>query len=324
MAGPVAPYPSWEGATRLAAQVVDGDLVFLSNVVLDQAVLSLTARLSGRRPFGWRTAAAAAVGGAYALATLYPALWPFAGVAGKIAVSILMVAIAFAPVRRPSLVRLLASFYGSAFGLAGLAYGIQGLLATPLGEIGGVLATAIAVPGAWVAAGAVSRTLDARARQGGVLPVRIRVGEREVALVGLIDTGNRARDPLSRMPVVFCERSSLAALFPAELLAAMGGEAMSLFERLPQDLDPDWARRLRLVPIASVAGVGSMVVGFRPDEILVGAAGEVAASAVIGVAPEGLSHDGSFQVLIPAALAPSRQALGEAGAVVPLTKGGVG
>lgn len=308
----------------LAAQVVDGDLVFLSNAVLDQAVLSLSARLAGRRPLTWRTAAAAVLGGAYAVAILYPALWPIAGIAGKIGMSIAIVAVAFAPIGRRALVRMLASFYGAAFGLAGLAYGIQGLLATPLGAIGGLLATAIALPGAWLAAGAVARALDARARQGGVLPVRIRVGEREVALRALVDTGNRARDPLSQMPVVFCERSSLAGLLPAGLMAAMGGEAASLFEHLPEDIDPDWARRLRLLPVASVAGVGSMVVGFRPDELFVGAAGEVAAGAVIGVAAEGLSHDGSFQVLIPAALAPASRTAAEAAAAVPLTKGGVG
>ncbi len=132
------------------------------------------------------------------------------------------------------------------------------------------------------------------------VPVRIRVQGREVALQGLVDTGNQLVDPLTGTPVVVVEYAALAHLLPRQVqeVFAQGGEVD--LEGLVKTAGAGGALPLRLIPFTTIGKRHGLLVGFRPDEIRLALGGrEVRTSrVVIGIYNRCLSPCGGYRALL--------------------------
>jgi len=300
--------------------------VFLSNLVIDGAVLLMTAWVRGLRPKWRRLAAAAAVGAAYA------ALLPFPGTAMlfhatvKIALSLAMLLIAFGFGGLQRFLRNAIAFYGINFAAAGGAVGLHYLLQSRGGvwdrlwltESGGVgvelqygMASLLAAAGAallvwravWIGRRRTERTLDSMAE------VTVEIGGRTVRCTGLIDTGNRLYDPLTRTPVMVAEAALWKGGLPADWIDALrGGEVERLLART--DLDGhDWRDRLRFVPFRGIGGRTQLMLAVKPDRVCIERDGRSVETGRVLIGLEGgeLAHDGSYRAIIHPSL------LGEGG-----------
>ncbi len=98
--------------------------------------------------------------------------------------------------------------------------------------------------------------LNARAERLNRLDAQLmlRMGDSQVRLTALIDTGNRLHEPLSGLPVLIVTEKRLKKLLPP------GFDAIEAAERVPLGF--------RLVGYGALGGGGKMAV-FRPDELLV-------------------------------------------------------
>jgi stage II sporulation protein GA (sporulation sigma-E factor processing peptidase) len=91
-----------------------------------------------------------------------------------------------------------------------------------------------------------------------VLKVSVSVNGRAARLKGLVDTGNRLREPFSGLPVAVCEAKAFAGVLPdSHIEAALRGEIFT-------DTPPP----LRVVPYANVGGTG-VLPAFKPDMLLI-------------------------------------------------------
>ena len=308
----------------MAEPRVYADLVFLANALLDAWVLLLAARTSGGRVAPARLALAASVGGLYGVAVFWPPLLFLSGLGGKILGSALLVAIAYGSPSLRDLGRKAIFFYSCAFGVAGCTYGLEGLLSSSAEGLGLRLAIVVAAPLEWFLAGQVGKLVARRQAERGIVPLGLGVGEREVCLPALVDTGNLARDPLTHAQVIFVEANVLAPLLPPEVQFVLRGDPATLFDRLALDFDPDWARRLRIVPVHSLGAGTVLTPAFRPDNIRAGGRKVPALSALVGIVARTLSADGSYHALVPADMLQSEIARKETGELAPahITEGG--
>lgn len=134
--------------------------------------------------------------------------------------------------------------------------------------------------------------------------VVLRFGRQALEVQGLVDTGNRLREPVERLPVILLEPAALAPLMPAPLrqrLAQVAEEPLAGAVHLPA-LAPDWARRFRLVPFRAVGTERGVLAAFRADSLVVRRAGARPAClgpAVVALSPTPLEQDGA-QALVPA------------------------
>lgn len=287
----------------MAAPQVYADLTFFGNGLLDFWILALTGRASRSRPRSGRLAMAGAFGGLYSVAVLFPLLWPLAGIGGKLFASAVMVALAFWSGSARDFGRKAVFFYASAFGVAGCAYGVAGLLGSAVAGVDLRVALLISAPLEWYLAGAVGAYVAAREQRRGIVPLTIQVAGLEITLTALVDTGNLARDPFTRAPVVFIERRELGTFLPDGIQRAFQGDAATLFDRLAENMDPDWARRLRVVPVHAIGGGATFVPAFRPDALWTDGRRERAVtSVVVGVVDRALSADGTYHALLPSVL----------------------
>src|SRR5690606_1876513 len=252
-------------------------LRFLGEALFDGLLLWTTARLAGR-PQNWgRLAVASLVGAGYGLWESLAALGmvPLPPLAARIGlvllVSWLMLAVAFDLARPRSLLPLLLPFYGAVAAAAGAGFA-AGFTAA---------GRALAVRG-WQAPRWLRRERLQRASE---LLVRVEVGGRWVEVVGLVDTGNQLREPLSGWPVVVLEMEAAAPLFPESLrpLAAQVAEGdLGAAGRLQRS--PDWAGRWRMIPFSSLGTRHGLMLGFRPDRVQLGdGRHQVTLPAVVGL-----------------------------------------
>jgi stage II sporulation protein GA (sporulation sigma-E factor processing peptidase) len=115
-----------------------------------------------------------------------------------------------------------------------------------------------------------------------ILNGRVRVNGKAAALKGLVDTGNRLREPFSGLPVAVCEARAFAGVLPDKHIeAALRGEIVA-------DTPPP----LRMVPYANVGGTG-VLPAFKPDMLLIETPGETlkAGEVYIGLSREKIGDE---------------------------------
>jgi stage II sporulation protein GA (sporulation sigma-E factor processing peptidase) len=292
--------------------VVYIDVVWLVNLVMDAALLWTTCWILKRPVRPARIAAGAVMGSLYALLVFVPSVallttWP-----GKAVVSLIMVAVAIPWRNLWDLARIAAIYYLAACVFAGAAlalhFAVPGVslargLVTARGALVfwssvGTLALLVTVPiaAALLRAG-IGQVRRQRLRYAATVAVRARVGDQEVAFVGLVDTGNQLRDPVSRRPVCLVDSELLATLFPPSarplLLKADWEQAAAVVEG-------DIARRLSFVPFCGAGGGLQFTLAIRPDVLEVQQSGRWVAAplCLLALHPGRLAHDAAFQAIL--------------------------
>lgn len=254
------------------------DLLFMINAVMDALCLGLTARLLHRRLSRLRTWIAAAIGGLYAVLSLFwiPPQLPLGlslTAILDVGVCLLLCLCAFGgrTVAGRSFLLLTAVYVAVSMAMGGIMtalyhllnrFGLPALLGEPQGEDGlsallfALLAGVSGVVTAW--GGRVFRKANAIS----ICRVEVRLGMQTVAISGMVDSGNLLRDPMGGKPVITVDRRAIAPLLSPALKIALSSHAPSV-----HGLSHEEQRRLRFIPTATATGQG-LLPAFLPDEII--------------------------------------------------------
>ena len=281
--------------------VIYVDTLFLLNAVIDYLLLLAAARLAGEPLRRRRFALGAALGGLYAVAIFLPGLSFLAHPVCRIASAALMMVVSYGGSRRLLRQGVLFVALTCAFGGGVVAIGLLGGTGLTLGN--GVFYSAldlkIVLLSAAVCYGVLTLVFQRLARHSGangeLVPVRLRLGERTVALTALVDTGNTLTDPVSGRPVVVAEGERAGPLFPREHRPG------------PEDLaDPaaalarlgtgEWRGRFRLLPYRSVGVDRGLLLCVRLDALELDGQGR--GPALVALSPNPVSDGGGYQALI--------------------------
>lgn len=302
--------------------VVYIDLIFLMNLLIDAALLAVTAWLRKRKVVYWRLGLSAAVGASYVVMMFLPALSFLFTFLVKFLFSVVMLWIAFGFGGLQHYLRNLGAFYMVNFAAAGGIIGIHYLLQSS-GEIwNGIWYSASGGLGFSLQVGAVftlvlfaivlfwfKGVVSTRRRQemmtSYLAEIQVRIGDAVVNCTGLIDTGNQLTDPLSRLPVMVMEASLWKDFLPDfEGGEGRGNQADNLIVKWTEDESFPWRDRLRLVPFRGVNKGSQFMLALKPDEVAVRKdGGEIITSRVlVGLDGGSLSAEGRFQAIIHPAL----------------------
>jgi stage II sporulation protein GA (sporulation sigma-E factor processing peptidase) len=302
--------------------VVYVDLVFLINLLIDGALLLSTAWLRKLPVRRWRMAAAAIIGAGYVVFMLFPSMSMMFTLVVKIVFSVLMVLTAFGFGRLQSFLGNLGAFYLVNFAVAGGIVGIHYLLLSQselLNEIwfsrsggmrvewtGGLLYVATAIALLLFFYKSVFGSLLTRKKlEGFTAEVTIRIGDTEFRCTGLIDTGNRLYEPLTRTPVMIVEAGLWEDVLPASWMKCI---RESEVEKIIVDLDAtdgfEWQDRLRLVPYRGVNRNNRFLLAIKPDRVIIHYAEQLveAKKVLIGMDGGKLCADGTYRAIIHPAL----------------------
>lgn len=251
-------------------RVVYADEVFLLNLIVDYLLLIVTAKLSGIPVRRTRAAAAAVLGGVYAVGAAVFGGKLLSSLAVKLAAGCLMSLIVFGASARIARMTLLFFALSAAFAGAVMAgammrgEGIEGAYIGSVSPVSLLLAFAAFYAILTAAFGALIRHRVA----GGTAGLTLTYGGRTVTVTALLDTGNSLRLPFSGLPVTVC---SLAAVEP---LLTPDAALILRTERDPAEallaLSKAGQHAFFPVPYAAVGKSGSILVAFRPDSARLG------------------------------------------------------
>ena len=267
--------------------VIYVDTLFLLNAMVDYLLLLASARLAGEPLARLRFLLGAALGGLYAVAIFLPGLSFLARPPCRLAAAVLMV---------------LAAFWKSAFGGGVLAIGLLGGRGLTLSN--GVLCSGMDLKIVLLSAagcyGALTlifqRTGRHTAPSGELRPVRLTLGERQVSLTALVDTGNTLTDPATGRPVLVAEADCVEELLPPGIRPSPADlrDPAGALERLE---DP-WRRRFRLLPYRSVGVDRGLLLAVRVDQVQVGE--EERGPMLAALSPTPVSDGGGYRALLGA------------------------
>ncbi|MGD0152676.1 MAG: sigma-E processing peptidase SpoIIGA [Thermacetogeniaceae bacterium] len=288
--------------------VIYVDVLFLINFVMDYGVLWAAARLSRIRFISWRLAGAACLGAIYGILVLLPDLYFLSAIWMKFLASLVMLGIAFAPLAWKKLGQVLLYFYLIAFLMGGAVLGfvyfmnsfaIQPVFSdVPLPYLWLTIALGTAVLlGKWGVPFLRKTFLQDMMK----VPVLIMLQGHEIKVDGLVDTGNQLVDPLTGAPVVIVEYDVLAPYLPpqAKYLFSGGGEVD--LEKVAQCFaEVGYVLPIRVIPFTTIGKRHGMLVGFKPDEIIILTGDQKVhnANVVVGIYSRHLSPRGTYHALL--------------------------
>ena len=277
------------------------DTLFGLNALMDYLLLLASARLAGEQMYRLRMALGALLGGAYAAASVLPGMGFLTHPACKIGSAVLMVVVGLGSSRR--LLRQIVIFFALACTFGG------GILAiTLLGGQGLLLGQGIVYSGMDLkivllsAAGCyavltlvLGRVGRHSAASGEVVSARLRLGDREVAIPTLVDTGNTLSDPVSGRPVIVVDADNLDPLFPKG--SGFAREELTAPDRILQRLNSgQWRGRFRLLPYRAVGVECGLLLAVRLDQVRIN--GVDRGTMLAALSPTPVSDGGGYRALI--------------------------
>jgi len=296
------------------------DIVFLVNFVMDYVILWTTGRFAQARSVPVRLLAGAAIGAAFSLLIFY-LLYMIPGYLDtlrlfllKVLVSVIMVVVVFPRESFKRFFNIIMHLYLVAFAMGGAMLGSIYLFQNnqaAYSTMNGLIIFLINVRYTWLVAalavavmvGKWGRTFLRRniLRSMLCVPVVVRFGERRLALNALVDTGNSLRDPLTQKPVMIAEYGALKDLLPENLRPAFEKDHNNLEEIIKGlEKDASWGFRVRLIPFSSLGQNKGMLLGLRPDDVVVVTEDRIIKikDVVVAVYHQKLSSKGDYRALL--------------------------
>ncbi|AKG35686.1 sigma-E processing peptidase SpoIIGA [Paenibacillus durus] len=297
--------------------VVYIDLIFAANLLIDAALLWLTGWMVKVRIKWWRLWLSALVGALYVVMMFVPELSFMYTFLIKFGLSVVMLLAAFGYPSLQGFFRSMGAFYVINFAAAGGILGVHYLLQSSGDIWNGILYTATGgyayrlKIGFWFVLLILLLVLccykavhSSRARreklEAYIGMVQVEIDGVTVTCTGLLDTGNRLYDPLTKTPVMVMEASLWEEYLPQEWKGRLSQEGA---DQLLLETDGQsfiWQDRLRLVPYRGVNRGASFMLALKPDHVAVTLGGEIALhrKVLIGLDGGTLSGDGAYRAII--------------------------
>lgn len=274
------------------------------------SILWITFKISKVKGSLWRLWISAGIGALYAIVFLLPGFEVLNSFFLKMALSLVMLLVAFKFNTFKDFFKAFTFFYATTFVFGGVALGLyfftQDHVAIERGAfvIENYPVNKLMVTGglAIIMIHAIWRFVRLHLSKDQLLyKVKIRLDGKEVVLDALLDTGNMLWDPISKHPVMVAEFSGLKELLPQGVQGIFTGPLGEGFHEVAQVVDRSgWIERFRVIPYAAVGNSGGILMGFKPDEVLVLKNGEwhKAQNVVVGIYNDRLCNSRQYQALI--------------------------
>lgn len=293
------------------------DVLLIVNFVMDFFIIWAAGKLANVRFTIPRMLLAAVLGAVYSLVVFFPEISYFNTLMAKVAFSFVMILAAFAPLTIRSFFRSLVYFYLVSFAMGGAIIGITYLteeLPWSVQVLNGAASYFGNLHPGWLLIGMGVAVISGL---GGIIFLRrswlqeqllseliISFDDKQILVSALLDTGNQLIDPLTNKPVIVVEYESLKGILPEGISSSIAGKDDISLTGLSENISPDWAARLKLIPYNSVGRSHGMMLGVKPDmvEIINRERKIKTNNVVIGILNRTLNKEGRFHALLPPAV----------------------
>lgn len=220
---------------------------------------------------------ASLIGAVYAVLSYLTAMPIYSNFVLKLVLSICMVYVAFRSKNVKALLKHLLIFYLTSFAFGGCAFALlyyvrpQDILMKN-GVYIGTYPLKIALLGGLIGFGVVNiafKIIKNRiSKKDMFCEVEINFQNKVSKIKAMIDTGNLLKDPITGTNVIVVESEELENIIPKEVLKKINNLVTGEIQDNQEEMQ-EYLARVRMIPFSSLGKQNGMLVGFKPDNIVV-------------------------------------------------------
>lgn len=256
------------------------EYLYIENLIINYIILQITKSITKTKASKKRIIITSIILAFYPFAMFFSSLYFLSNFYIKIVISIIAIKLAFNAKSKKLYLKQLSAFYLVSFIFAGASIGIyffnkdlnsyflkdnKNFEVFPIKY----LALGIILGGIMIK-NIISYYQKKSLREKDLLDVNIQFKDKNIFTVTLVDTGNSLVEPLSKLPVFIVEYSVIKTLIPNDLREIFETDSENDYialEKVMGKLEKDI--NIRLIPFKSVGLKSGILIGFKPDYIIV-------------------------------------------------------
>ena len=264
------------------------DIIIIENLLVNYVILHISSKLLGSNARWYRLLSSAALGCVYCVLSIF-IRHLLASIFLKILLSIIMIIIAFKYKSIKQQLEHLCIFYIVTFVFAGITL----LLFNTEQKYYIFLLSAVG----YLICMSIMKIIQRHKEKSLMYKVYIKMGEKEVFLRALLDTGNNLKDPFTNDSAIIVDYSALAALIPNDVAKCITESK----EEQIADFSPLWASRFLVLPFSTVSQQDGLLKAFRCDYAVITSEDKdayIIKRAIIAICFDNLSNNNLFNALL--------------------------
>lgn len=253
------------------------DVILLENILMNYIIVFATGLIVKVKIRQLNLILASLIGAVYAVLSYLTAMPIYSNFVLKLVLSICMVYVAFRSKNVKALLKHLLIFYLTSFAFGGCAFALlyyvrpQDILMKN-GVYIGTYPLKIALLGGLIGFGVVNiafKIIKNRiSKKDMFCEVEINFQNKVSRIKAMIDTGNLLKDPITGTNVIVVESEELENIIPKEVLKKINNLVTGEIQDNQEEMQ-EYLARVRMIPFSSLGKQNGMLVGFKPDNIVV-------------------------------------------------------
>lgn len=290
------------------------DELLLVNLTMNFSILWLTARICRKEYSSKKLFGGALLGALYVFTIFFPFNGVLLSLSSKLILSLAIILVSFYPLALKEYFLLLCTFYLVSFTVGGASLAFSYFFMVSPASSGGMLF--LPSPTFWniilpffllLALGRWGVDYLAHRKWQNLLQVTliIKILDRNFSVKGIIDTGNRLKEPITQEPAIVVQYTAIEEILPEEVLKCLGSYDDSYLDDLEDLSNSPLASRLCFIPYSSLGRKKGFLLGIRPEEVKVldrDGEVEILGKAVIALCRDVFAGKNDCQALLPPAL----------------------
>lgn len=289
---------------------VYGDIIFAENFVMNYLILFSTAKLTRSRYKKINIILASIAGAFYSVFYYFPGYEYLYTWFLKVVFSLFIIAVAFVPYTLKEFGRITAVFYIISLLFGGAAFGIYYFINGIDFSYKGIFYME-SFPAKLLLISIISAYIIIKFSWGYIIPrvrrekilinISILQEKKSVYSVALVDTGNSLTDPLTNLPVLIAEYEIVKELLPVEIQKIFENNKDNNLNVLASVLlASEWLTKFKFIPFKSLGNENGMLIGFKPDAIIIEdkSIRKDVKDIIVAIYNKRLSKDGEYSSLM--------------------------
>ncbi len=281
------------------------DIVLLENICMNYIILYATGIIYKTKMKSFRIFLSSILGGLYAVISFMGILEIYSSIFLKFILSVVMVYMAFGSKNVKILLKQLLLFYLASFVFGGVAFALlyfvkpQEIL-TKNGLLIGTYPIKIvslgAIVGFFVIRTAIQFIKGKINKNDMLCNIEVHINNNFKIVTALIDTGNLLQEPITKTPVIIVEAIELEEILSNKFINNLEN---ILKGNIPEELI-EYMPKLKVIPFTSLGKENGMLVGIKPEKILIHTEEENVEieNVIVGLYDKNLAKNGLYTALI--------------------------
>ena len=285
------------------------DIIFIENILMNFIIIFATGIVIKEKIIKIRILISSFIGAVYTILMYINIISIYSNFIMKLILSIAIVYISFKPNTLKKLIKNLIMFYFVSFVFGGCAFALMYFIKPQLAQMKngvfiGSYPIKVAIIGAiisfiliQVSFKIVKHKLN---KKDMIYKIEIIINNKKTTVNALLDTGNLLKEPITGLPVIVIEHTSLYNILPNEILnnteKILGGETDEIIEN---ENCTEIISRFRMIPFSSLGKQNGLLLGVKVDNINIEIDEKIEQinNVIIGIYDKSLTKNGMYSAI---------------------------